>query len=151
MSYAKKQEKEEGQRARVPMGGRRSNLQLSDQERLEFEKRGMVPRWVNDRDGRIERARAGGWTFVDPEHAKTVGSYEIGKGNTDIGDKVSKVVSRGDSVVRAFLMEISKEFYAEDQDAKEKVNRRVDDALSGGEAGGSGVENKYGPGVTYSK
>ena len=151
MSYIKKQEKEEGQRVRVPMGGRRSNLQLSEQEAKAFADAGYVTRWVNDRDGRVERALAGGYEFVEPNEATSVGSYEIGKGNTDVGDKVSKVVSRGDQVTRAYLMKIKKEFYEEDQKSKEELNSRVDEALSGGEAGGAAIENKYGPGVSYQK
>lgn len=151
MSTTKKQEREEGRRVRVPFGARRSNLQLSDEEAKALADDGYVARWVNDRDGRVERALAGGYEFVTPDEATSVGTYEIGKGNTDIGDKVSKIVSRGDPVIRAYLMKIKKEFYKEDQQAKEEVNKNVDKALSGGEAGGAGIENKYGPGVTYQR
>jgi len=151
MSTERKQEKEEGRRVRVPMGARRSNLQLSKEEAKALDDAGYVARWVNDRDGRVERALAGGYEFVKPDEAKSVGSYERDKGNTDLGDKVSKIVSRGDQVIRGFLMKVKKEYYQEDQEAKEEVNRRVDEALSGGEAGGATVENKYGKGVTYSR
>ena len=151
MSSTRKEEREEGRRARVPFGSRRSNLQLSAEESKAFKEAGFVVRWVNDRDGRVERALSGGYEFVKPDEAKSVGTYEIGKGNTDVGDKVSKVVSRGEPIIRAYLMKIKEEFYKEDQLEKEKVNKRVDEALSGGEAGGSGIENKYGPGVTYTK
>lgn len=152
MSNVKKAEREEGRRTRVPFSGRRANLQLSEAERKALDEAGYVPRWVNDRDGRVERALAGGYEFVKPEEATSIGIYgDVHKGNTDIGDKVSKVVSRGEPIIRAYLMKIKKEYYEEDQKAKESVNKKVDKALSGGEAGGSGVENKYGPGVTYGR
>ncbi len=151
MSNARKEEREEGRRVRVPMGARRSKLQLSDQEAKALAEAGYVTRWVNDRDGRVERAQAGGYEFVKPEEATSVGNHEVAQGNTDVGGKVSKIVSRGDPVIRAYLMKIKKEYYDEDQKAKEETNRRVDEALSGGEAGGAGIENKYGPGVTYQK
>lgn len=151
MSTVKKEEREEGRRVRVPMGARRSKLQLSDEEAKALDKAGYTTRWVNDRDGRVERALAGGYEFVKPEEATSVGNHEIAQGNSDLGGKVSKIVSRGDPIIRAFLMKIKKEYYEEDQQAKEEVNRRVDEALAGGEAGGAAVENKYGPGVTYTK
>lgn len=145
MSDAKKQERNEGKRVRVPFGARRSNLQLSEHEYQALSNAGYQVRWFNDADGRVERALAGGWEFVDPEHATSVGSFEIGKGNSDLGGKVSKVVSRGEHVIRAYLMKIKKEYYDEDQQTKEEVNRRVDDALAGGGAGGASVEKAYLP------
>lgn len=145
MSNARKEEREEGRRVRVPFGARRSKLQLSDEEAKALDKAGYVARWVNDRDGRVERAIAGGYEFMKPEEATSVGSYEIGQSNSDVGDKVSKIVSRGDPVIRAYLMKIKKEYYEEDQKSKEDVNRRVDETLAGGGAGGADVENKYVP------
>jgi hypothetical protein len=150
MTNARKQEQEEGKRVRVPMGARRSRLQLSEEEAKAFETAGYITRWVNDQDGRVERAVAGGYEFVEPSEATSVGNSEITQGNTDLGDRVSKVVSRGAPVIRAYLMKIKKEYYDEDQATKEKVNARVDEALAGGEAGGA-VESKYGPGVTYGR
>jgi hypothetical protein len=145
MSDAKKQERNEGKRARVPFGARRSNLQLSNEEQAALEEAGYVIRWFNDADGRVERALGGGWDFVLPEEATSVGTYQITKGNTDIGSKVSKVVSRGEPIIRAYLMKIKKEYYEEDQRVKEENNLLVDQALAGGGAGGASVENAYLP------
>jgi len=141
--------REEGRVARVPMGSHRYKLQLSDADEKRFKKRGMVPRWINDQDGRIARAESGGYTFVESQHAKSLGQGAIHQGNSDEGSKVSKIVSRGEPIIRAYLMEISKEYYDEDQASKEEVNARVDESLARGGAGGA-VENQYGPGVTYS-
>lgn len=145
MANTRKEERTEGQRVRVPFGARRSKLQLSDEEAMALDKKGYVMRWINDRDGRIERALAGGYEYVKPEEATSVGSTEIGQGNTDLGGKVSKVVSRGEPIIRAYLMKIKKKYYEEDQAAKEAVNAKVDEALGKGQAGGANVENAYLP------
>lgn len=151
MSTERQQEKREGRTVRVPMSGPRLRLQLSDEDKQAFDEAGYVPRWINDQDGRVERALGGGYMFVDPDEVPSLGSGAIHEGNTDVGSKVSKVVSRGEPIIRAFLMKISKEYYDEDQAAKEAVNSKVDEALAAGGAGGASIENKYGPGVTYGR
>jgi len=150
MANVRKQVQKEGKVERVPFGGTRYKLQLSEADNKEFKRRRMVPRWFNDQDGRIQRALSGGYKFVKPEHATSLGSGAIHAGNTDEGSRVSKIVSKGEPVVRAYLMEISKKFYDEDYALKQKVNDKVDEALAVGGAGGAEVENQYGPGVTYS-
>ena len=147
MANVRKQEREKGKVARVPFSGTRYKLQLSEADMKEFKRRRKVPRWFNDQDGRIQKALGGGYAYVKPEHATSLGSGAIHEGNTDEGSRVSKVVSKGEPVIRAYLMEISKKFWDADQAAKQKVNDQVDEALG---AGGADVENKYGPGVTYS-
>lgn len=144
MTTERRSEQEKGKRVRVPMGARRLKLQLSDADQKAFEEAGLVCRWVNDADGRVERALAGGYEFARQEEARSVGAMELHQDNSDIGGKVSKVVSRGEPIIRAYLMKIKKEFYDEDQEAKEEVNARVDEALAG--AGqGEGIENVYKP------
>lgn len=154
MTKERKNERSEGKRVRVPFGARRSKLQLSEEEAKALDKKGYTTRWINEVDGRIERALAGGWVHVEPEEARSIGNAAIGQGNTDIGTKVSKIVSRGEPVIRAYLMKIKKKYYEEDQAAKEEINRKVDQALS---AGGDNAtiegdkEVTYGPGVTYQR
>jgi len=148
MANVRKQEQKKGKIARVPFGGAKYKLQLSDADNKEFKRRGMVPRWFNDQDGRIQRALAGGYKFVKPEHAMSLGSGAIHEGNSDEGTRVSKIVTKGEPVIRAFLMEISKKFYDEDQALKEERNRQVDKALNIGEGGTA--EHQYGSGVTFS-
>jgi hypothetical protein len=144
MSTERKDAQKSGTRVRVPMGARRSKLQLSEEETQAFIDAGWVTRWVNDADGRIQAALAGGYKFVKPEEARSAGAMEIHQGNTDIGAKVSKVVSRGEPIIRAYLMKIEKEFWVADQQAKEEINLRVDEALQG-DGSGEGIEAVYKP------
>ena len=149
MSY-REQEKKEGRTVRVPFSGPRLKLQLSDQERKVFETRGFVPRWINDQDGRLQRAISGGYNYVDPRYASSVGGNALHAGNTSQDSRVSIVVSRGEPVITSYLMEIKKEYYEEDQKAKQDRNDMVDKSLAAGNAGGADIENAYGDGVTYS-
>ena len=144
------QERNEGRVARVPFGGPKLKLQLSDADRKRFESRGMVPRWINDQDGRLAQAQGGGYHYVSPDNAGSLGQGAIHAGNTSKDSRVSLVVSRGEPVIRAYLMEITKEYYDEDQALKESRNAKVDEALAAGGAGGANIENAYGSGVTYS-
>jgi len=153
MANYREQEKGKDRVARVPFGGPRLKLQLSAQDQKRFEERGMVPRWFNDEGGRIERALGAGYSFVKPAHAGSLGQgalHQDGK-DPESGVRVSLIVNRADPVVRAYLMEIQKEYYEEDQKAKQAINDQVDEALAAGGAGGDELgSKKYGTGVTYS-
>jgi len=151
MSILRQQEQKEGRVARVPFSGPRLRLQMSEEDRKRFEDEGFVPHWFNEQDGRVERATSGGYVFVTPEEVPSLGSEVIHQGNTDTGSRVSKVVSRGEPIIRAYLMKIRKEYYDEDQAAKEATNMKVDEALEMGGAGGASIENQYGEGVSYSR
>ena len=146
----REQEKNEGRIPRVPFSGPKLRMQMSDQERKVFDTRGYVPRWINDQDGRLQRALSGGYDYVDPKYATSIGSGALHAGNTSKDSRVSMVVSRGVPVITSYLMEIKKEFYDEDQKVKQDRNDLVDKTLEGGGAGGAAVENQYGKGVTYS-
>jgi len=139
MSAIREQEKSQDRVARVPFGGPQLNLQLSPVDRQGFVDRGMVPRWFNDQHGRVERATAAGYTFVKQAQVPGLGQ------NLDVGEKVKKVVSKGDKVIYAILMETTQEFYAEDQASKEKTNALVDEALALGGKNVSDLENEYKP------
>ena len=148
MANVRKKAQQKGKVKRVPFGTVRLKMQLSDEDMAEFKRRGMVTHWFNDQDGRIPRAKAGGYKFVDPEHATSLGQSAIHRGNTDEGSKVSMIVSRGDGpTVRSYLMEIPKRFWNEDQKSKEERIKGLEqaDPLQGEDAG-----MQYGPGVTYS-
>ena len=153
MANLRNSERSQDKVERVPFGGPRLRLQLSPQDRKEFEKRGMVPRWFNDEGGRIERALGAGYSFVKPEHAGSLGQGALHQDGNDPESnvRVSIVANRADKVERAYLMEIKKEYYDEDQAAKQAVNDQVDEALAAGGAGGDELgSKKYGTGVTYS-
>lgn len=145
-------EKRKGKTPRVSMGGRRLKMQLSDNDMAIFKTRKKVPHWFNDKPGRLERALAGGYSFVKPEHATSLGQGALhGDGkDSESNVRVSLVVNKDHPVERAYLMEISEKFYKEDQVKKEAVNMKVDEALAVGGAGGAQIEHQYGAGVTYS-
>ena len=147
MSSARISEKSKGKVARVPFGGLRLKMQLSDTDMAEFKRRKMVTRWFNDVEGRVERALAGGYKFVKPEYALSLGQGALHRDGKDpeSNARVSLVVSRDGSNVRAYLMEIREKFYREDQDAKEVINAKVDEALALGGKRGSDLENEYKP------
>jgi hypothetical protein len=125
---------------RVPFGAHRTKLQVP-------EIKGYVLRWVNDVDGRPERAVEGGYVYVTKEEVpKKIGEGNLHQDNSDLNAKVSKIVSKGNKApVRAFLMKIKKEWYEEDQRKKEGVNQQVDEALRQGTPGGNVVDNQYVP------
>lgn len=126
------------ERKRVPFGGHRTRLQTE-------QRKGYVRRWFNDTEDRIQRALDAGYTFVEDKNAN-VGEGDLHQGNTDLNGKVSKIVSKGGgNPIRAFLLEIPKAYYDEDQKSKEMRNRMVDDAIRSGTPGGSTVEKGYIP------
>ena len=144
--FSKTDGKEEAPRQRVPFGGRRTKLQLSDQDEKSLKDNGWTARWVNDKDGRIQQAQAGGYVFVDPEEAPSIGQFSLTKGSDDLNGKVSLIVSKGsNNPIRAFLMKIQTKYYKEDQIAKGQAAASFDAALNAGQPGGNVVENQYVP------
>lgn len=147
MANTRKSERSEGKLARVPFGGVRLKMQLSKEDMQGFKARKKITHWFNDDPGRIERAQGGGYKFVKPEYATSLGQGALHSDGSDpeSGARVSIVVNRSDPVTRAYLMEISEKFYREDQATKEKINMKVDDALALGGKSGSDLENEYKP------
>jgi len=128
-------------RQRIPFSGNRRRLHVPDEDKdPNFEYR-----WINDDPGRIEAAKKGGWETVSKGDT-TVGDPDVTTGNTDLGSATSLVVGKHESGAgkRAVLMRIPREWYDEDQAAKEEVNRATDEAITRGQAGGQAVENAYG-------
>lgn len=124
---------------RVPFGAARSKLQVKD------EIKGYHLRWFNDQDGRLQRAQEGGYVFVTKDEVPRLGQGALHEDNTDLNSKVSKVVSRGEPIIRAYLMKIKQSYYDQDQKAKEEGNRDIDRALREGTPGGNVVGNQYVP------
>ena len=131
-------------RQRTPFSANRKRLGVTFKD--ENEQKAFVHRWLNDQDGRVQRAEEAGYQFVSRDEIAHVGDPDVHQDNSDLNSKVSKVVGRteGNQPIRAFLMKIPKEFYDEDQAAKEERNAMVDKAIRAGKAGGTDVENKYG-------
>ena len=137
---------EEAPRKRVPMGGRRTKLQLSDEDAKALRAQGFTARWINDKDGRLQQALAGGYNYVTPKEAPSIGQHSLTKGSNSLDGKVSLTVSKGDgNPITAYLMKIKTKYYKEDQIAKEQANIDFDNALNAGQPGGNVVENQYVP------
>lgn len=97
-----------GRPIRVPLGTR--NV-LTAPQRL-----GYVRRFVNDEPGRVKMYEEAGYTVVKQAKEEIpVGDPKIGK-STEPGSKVGVSVGAG---THAVLMEIKKEYYDEDQRAKQ--------------------------------
>ena len=144
MSKSRTNEREEVRRKRVPFGSHRTKLQLSEEDAKNFKDHGWTVRWVNDKDGRVQRAEAGGYHFVIPEEAPSIGQFSTG--GDDLNGRVSMIVSKGEGQpLTAYLMKIQTKFYDEDQAAKESVNKGYDDALRAGQPGGNVVDEQYVP------
>lgn len=135
----RKEEQSEDKVERVPFGTHRSKLEVTD------EIEGYHLHWFNDQDGRLQRALDGGYNYVNRDEVPRLGQGALHQDNTDLGSRVSKVVSRGDPIIRAYLMKIKQEYYDEDKRAKEANNREIDQALRDGTPGGNTVENQYVP------
>lgn len=146
MSKSKTDERsEEATRQRVPFGGRRQKLQLSAEDAEALKNDGWTCRWVNNKDGRIQQAMAGGYEYVKRSEAQSIGMHTV-TGNKNMNGKVSLIVSKGDGQpIEAFLMKIRTEFYLEDKAAKSRVNDSLDSTLNAGQPGGNVVDNQYVP------
>lgn len=144
---AQRKETAKKRRERVPFGGTRLKLSFP-------EKPGKVRRWVNDVGGRPTLAEQGGYEFVTDDGVQ-VGTTAVGSGNQDLGSRVSRIVGKNadGSPMRAYLMEIDKDLYDEDQAKKQKPLDAVDDQIRRGVvSGGIGPQDKaYIPteGITY--
>lgn len=122
---------------RIPLGAPRSKLTVP-------KRAGYVRRWINDDGkGRLQAALEGGYAYVtDPE-------LRVGEdGGGDKPDsRVSRIVGRGEGgkPLRAFLMEIPREQFKEDQASKQAALDEVDRAIRKGRLVPQGEENRYVP------
>lgn len=125
---------------RIPFGVPQSRLTVANQDPA------FVYRWVNDDGrGRLDRALAGGYEFA-PSESQRVGSGAA-DGNSDVGSRVSRVVGtqEGGAGMRAYLMRIKREWYLEDQRAKQAKVDEIDKSIRRGDAHKSGDDNRYVP------
>lgn len=138
-------ESKEITRQRVPLSGQRHKLQISDADQENCDSRGVRPRWMNDEKGRVQAALAGGYKFCQPEHYQSMAGFVAVEGdNTDVGSKISKVVNRDGT--RAYLMEVRKEFFNEDQQAAwDAIDEKMATILKPVDQGGQTIERGYTP------
>jgi hypothetical protein len=107
------------ERERVPLGGNRMRLTLE-------ERPGYHRHWINDVGDRIERAQRGGYTFI-PKAGARVGTGPE-SGHTDLGEVISCVVGKHEDgrPLRAYAMEIKREYYEADQALKGAAIRQTE-------------------------
>lgn len=93
---------------RVPVGGPRNILTVAQKDP------NYVYRWVNDVPGRINLFKEGGYEVVTDEH-------EVGDKTVDRGSKLGSAITKSvGGQITAVLMRIPKDWYDEDQVAKQK-------------------------------
>ena len=124
---------------RVPLGAPRLKLKIKEQDP------NFVARWINDKGGRLEHALEGGYSFVG--RGVTVGTPDVIPGNTDPGSRVSKIVGTDEdgSPLRAYSMQIDRDTYEKDQDAKEAERQRTESAIRNGNPDGKASDGRYIP------
>jgi hypothetical protein len=126
-------------RKRVGFGVAKLKMNLDDDTMKRLNAEGKVPRWFNDKEDRIQRALESDYEFVTYDGVR-VGDKEEGEDDR----RIKKHVGRG---VYAYLMAIPKEYYDEDQAAKEETNMMVDEAIRGGTPPGVETPNVAGGGT----
>ena len=149
MTRSRKETVRENRRKRKPVGVMRLKMSLDDETLKELDRKGIVPRWFNDKPGRIQAAIAGGYEFISLDGVK-IGDDEQGSDEKRV--KMDAGTNKDGSLISAYLMGIKKEWHDEDQQAKEDSNKMVDEAIKGGQPQGlqhHGVES--GQGSTYAK
>ena len=93
---------------RVPVGGPRNILTVAQKDP------NYVYRWVNDVPGRIAAFKEGGYEVVTSDN-------EVGDKTVDRGSKLGSAITKSvGGQITAVLMRIPKEWYDEDQEAKQK-------------------------------
>lgn len=95
---------------------------------------GWTRRWCNDEGDNIPRRLADGWCFV--KRGDVGMSASVGKGNEDLGDRVTITSTTGGPPIKVFLMEIPTEIAEEILNVRSlsKV-RAIEDTIRAGTIG----------------
>lgn len=101
---------------RIPMGGRRNITTVNDTPD------GYIDRWVNDSTGRISRVKQAGYEHVQ---AASVGDSNVDGTHSEDG-VVSRDMGQG---VTAYLMRQRKDYFEEDQAAKQVIVDESEDSM----------------------
>jgi len=118
---------------RTPLGARnRLSFQISEEDRKNYSYR-----VINDQDDRLARAQEAGYEFVQSE--QSLGDLRVAEAST-LGANVAKPVGNG---VTGYLMRIKKEWYDEDQAAKEAKLKELEQSMQK-----TNVTKQYGEGLT---
>ena len=118
---------------RTPLGARnRLSFPISEKDRSEYEYR-----VINDQDDRLARAQEAGYEFVQSD--QKLGDMRVAEADM-LGANVAKPVGGG---TVGYLMRIKKEYYDEDQQAKEAKLQELEKAMKPNKAA-----SQYGEGLT---
>lgn len=102
---------------RIPVSGPRDILTIPNRDpNYEY-------RWVKDIPGRIQRFLNGGWEFhVDP-------NAQVGQRAVDSGSRIGSALTRNTDGTTLVAMRILKEWYDEDQDAKQREIDALEESM----------------------
>jgi hypothetical protein len=118
---------------RTPLGARnRLSFQIDQKDKEAFSYR-----VINDQDDRLARAQEAGYEFVQSE--ESLGDLRVAEASS-LGANVAKPVGNG---VTGYLMRIKKEWYDEDQAAKEAKLKELEQSMQS-----TNVTKQYGEGLT---
>lgn len=129
---------------RVPLGTMRQKGSIANRSP------DKVYRWINDVPGRIEAAKLGGYEHVYEGEVGSVGDGNDLSQGTSVGTAVNRALSTANpdgSPMRRYLMQIDKDLYDSDQQAKVRDIQETEAALKRGQdiKGAPGVDGRYIP------
>jgi hypothetical protein len=107
--------------------------------------------WMND-DGNVESAVDSGYEFVTRGETELV--YGITPLNVDIADKIKQKVGTNEAghPLYAYLMKIKQEWHEEDMAEIANENKRIEEAIAGGNINGSaGQDGRYTAGISIKR
>ena len=99
--------------------------------------------WMND-DGNVENAVNSGYEFVARGETELV--YGVTPLNVDLADKIKQKVGTNEAghPLYAYLMKIKQEWHEEDMAEIAEENKRIEEAIAGGNINGNaGQDGRY--------
>lgn len=114
---------ETGRSRRIPLGTPQAKLKADIRP-------GYVGRWINDDGDRLDRAVNAGYEFAEDQNIK----------GRDKRQKRRVGVKEGGEPLFAYLMEIRKEFYDEDEAARMGALKEMDAAMLAGVPAGADAQ-----------
>lgn len=136
MSKAQSTERRRSPNKRVPLGVPRQKMTTPS-------KPGYVRRWINDHNNRIQRAQQAGWEFVTDPNLHVGENVESGDRSDGSMKRMPVGTQEGGSPLYAYLMEIPREYYDEDQQAKQQKVDEIDAAIKGGNTTGKTGDSAF--------
>lgn len=101
---------------RIPVSGPRDILTVTNKDP------NYVYRWVRDLPGRIQRFLDGGYEIVNHD-------AQVGQRTVDSGSRLGTAVTRQDGAFTLVLMRQLRDWYNEDQEAKQREIDALEDSM----------------------